>query len=582
MVDEKQIFSNGQEFNANLNEHTLKIAEYILDLDKNNIIDRLWKNDYTIWNSKPGEINNRLGWLHSPNIMRNAVFEIKSFVDEIRESKFNKAILLGMGGSSLAPEVFRSTFGVGIGFLDLVVLDSTDPGAVLKIEKELDVKNTLFIVSTKSGGTVETISFMKYFYYLVYKNLGKKEAGKHFIAITDPGSGLEKQAKELGFRKIFLNDPNIGGRYSALSYFGMVPAALIGMDILKLLEKGNKMATYCQETVLLETGQNTAAWLGAIMGGLAIEDIDKLTFISSPSIKYIGTWIEQLVAESTGKLGKGILPVCCTEPDLPDIYSNDRLFIYMKLKGEVEYDKATDRLEKTGHPLVRIILDDKYDLGGEMFRWEVATAVAGHILKINPFDQPDVESAKIRGREMMAEYKEKGKLPLIPVTLESEGLKFYASEQGKSAKELITHFLNPLITSDDTKNRKRYLAIQAYLNPSDAVSTILEKFREKIQQNYGVAVTIGFGPRFLHSTGQLHKGDGGRGLFIQLLGDMPEDCPIPDDPKNNSSSITFGVLKTSQALGDRQALIDAGRKVMTIDLGNDIEKGIRQLINVVD
>jgi len=582
MVDEKQVFINGQEFQANLNEHTMKIVENVLDLDKNNIMDRIWKNDYTVWGSKPDEISNRLGWLHSPNVMQDAVFEIKSFVDEIRESKFTKAILLGMGGSSLAPEVFRAIFGAKIGFVDLVVLDSTDPGAVLKIERELDVKNTLFIVSTKSGGTVETISFMKYFYHLVFKKFGRKDAGKQFIAITDPDSGLEKMAKDMGFRKIFLNDPNIGGRYSALSYFGLVPAALIGMDILKLLKNGNRMADYSQQSVLLETGQNSAAWLGAIMGGLALEEIDKLTIIPSSTLLDIGTWIEQLVAESTGKLGNGILPVCSAKPGSPEDYSNDRLFIYIKLEGEDEFDQPINQLEEDGHPVVRIVLKDKYDLGSEMFRWEIATAVAGHILKINPFDQPDVESAKIRAREMVAEFTETGKLPVLPVTLDADGLKVYTSIQGDSIKTLVNTFLEPLVKSEDASNRKRYLAIQAYLNPSNEVEFQLEKLRKKIQTQYGVAVTIGIGPRFLHSTGQLHKGDGGTGLFIQLLAEMAEDCDIPDDPRSDASSISFGVLKTSQSLGDRQALIDAGRDVMRIDLGNNIAEGIEKLINVMD
>jgi hypothetical protein len=429
---------------------------------------------------------------------------------------------------------------------------------------------------------VETISFMKYFYHLVFKELGKKDTGKHFIAITDPDSGLEKQAKELGFRKIFLNDPNIGGRYSALSYFGLVPAALIGMDILKLLKKANRTVDYSKESVLLETGQNTAAWLGAIMAGLTLEEIDKLTFISSPSLLDIGTWIEQLVAESTGKLGKGILPVCSTGPGNPEIYSNDRLFIYIKLKGEDEYDQSVNQLEEAGHPVVRIIVKDKYDLGGEIFRWEFATTVAGHILKINPFDQPDVESAKISAREMVKKFKKTGKLPVLPVTLDADGLKVYTSVQGKSIRALLNNFLDPLVTGEDASNRKRYLAIQAYLNPTDEVGILLEKLRVKIQAQYGVAVTIGFGPRFLHSTGQLHKGDGGSGIFIQLLADMPEDCDIPDNPMDDASSISFGILKTSQALGDRQALIDAGRDVMRIDLGNDITKGIENLIKVLD
>jgi glucose-6-phosphate isomerase len=486
-----------------------------------------------------------------------------------------------MGGSSLAPEVFRYTFGVGVGFLDLMVLDSTDPGAILEIEKNIQIDKTLFIVSTKSGGTVETISLMKYFYSLIRQKVGEEETGKHFIAITDPGSGLEEQAKDLGFRKIFLNDPNIGGRYSALSYFGLVPAALLGMDILKLIENADEMINHSREVALLETGQNSAAWLGAIMGGLALAGIDKLTFISSSSIKHFGTWIEQLVAESTGKLGKGILPVDGTEPETADKYSDDRIFIYLKFKGEDEYDEAADNLERAGHPIVRITLESVYDLGSEIFRWEMATIIAGHILKINPFDQPDVESAKIRAREMVSKFKDTGKLPVLPITLESEGLKVYSTDQSYTLENLISIFLGPLLLGEDINQPKRYLAIQAFLKPSEPFHSLLNRLRSKVQNQYGVAVTIGFGPRFLHSTGQLHKGDSGHGLFLQLLADMPEDCSVPDDPRKEESSISFGVLKTSQALGDRQALMDGGRNIMTIDLGSNIEKGIEKLVEVL-
>jgi glucose-6-phosphate isomerase len=581
MADNKQVFTNGKDFQANLNEHTLKIVEYVLDLDKNNIVDRIWKNDHTVWDTKPDEITNRLGWLKSTEVMKDAIFEIKSFVDEMRELKYNKAILLGMGGSSLAPEVFRYSFGVGVGFLDLRVLDSTDPGAVLEVENDLQIDKTLFIVSTKSGGTVETISLMKYFYSLVYHKVGEEKTGKHFIAITDPGSGLEEQAKDLGFRKIFLNDPNIGGRYSALSYFGLVPAALLGIDILKLIDNADKMIDHSREVALLEAGQNSAAWLGAIIGGLTLDRIDKLTLISSPSIKHFGAWVEQLVAESTGKLGKGILPVDGTKLEAAENYSDDRIFIYLKVKGEDDYDEATDNLEKAGHPIVRITLQSVYDLGGEIFRWEMATIIAGHILKINPFDQPDVESAKIRAREMVAKFKDTGKLPILPITLKTDGLKIYSTDQSHTLEHLVSIFLGPLLLSDDINQSKRYLSIQAFLKPSEQVQSLLYKLGSKVQNQYGVAVTTGFGPRFLHSTGQLHKGDRGHGLFLQLLADMPEDCSVPDDPRKEGSSISFGVLKTSQALGDRQALIDAGRKVMTIDLGSDIEKGIEKLIEVL-
>jgi len=581
MVDKTQVFSNGKDFLANLSEYTLNIVENVLELDKNNVIDRIWKKDHTVWAKEPAEISNRLGWLDSTRVMKDALLEIKSFVDEIRESKFNKAVLLGMGGSSLAPEVFRFTFGVGVGYLDLTVLDSTDPAAVLEIEKDLNIEKTLFIVSTKSGGTVETISFMKFFYSLVRNKVGEKKAGDHFIAITDPGSGLEEQAKKLNYRKIFLNDPNIGGRYSALSYFGLVPAALIGMDILKLINTADKMISFSKETVLLETGQNSPAWLGAIIGGLALDGIDKLTFILSPSIKHFGTWIEQLVAESTGKLGKGILPVLGSEPQAPENYSNDRLFIYMQYSGEDMNKEATDRLENAGHPVVRIALQDLYEMGGEIFRWEIATVIAGHILKINPFDQPDVESAKIRAREMVAAYQDKGKLPELPLTLESNGLKVYSTTGNTSFENIISSFLSQLLTPANVSQSKRYFSIQAYLKPSDKVYDMLKRLSLNIENQYGVAVTIGFGPRFLHSTGQLHKGDSGNGLFLQLLSDSLRDCQIPDDPLKQGSSISFGVLKTAQALGDRQALMDAGRNVLTIDLSSDPEKGIERLVEVV-
>jgi len=284
MKDKKQVFTNGSDFLANLDEHTLNIVEHVLDLDKNNIVDRIWKKDHTVWNDKPDEISNRLGWLSSPEVMKKAVFDIKSFVDEMREQKFDKAVLLGMGGSSLAPEVFRFTFGVGVGFLDLQVLDSTDPGAILEVERNLQIDKTLFIVSTKSGGTVETISLMKYFYSLVRQQNEIEDPGKHFIAITDPGSGLEKQAKNLNFRKIFLNDPNIGGRYSALSYFGLVPAALIGIDILKLIENAEKMVSYSHEVVLLESGKNSPypSPQGASKKGQNNEDTGRLCSQAPP------------------------------------------------------------------------------------------------------------------------------------------------------------------------------------------------------------------------------------------------------------------------------------------------------------
>ena len=578
----RQVFSSEHDFYANLGDDTLSVVEEVLTLDKNSMIDRMWKNDHTAWGKSPHEISNRLGWLKSPEVMADAVDEIMRFTDEIRKGQYKQVLLLGMGGSSLAPEVFRNTFGVARGFPDLTVLDSTDPGAIRAVEKKLDFTRTLFIVSTKSGGTVETISFMKYFYHAALETLGEEKVGEHFVAITDPGSGLEKMANELGFRKIFLNDPNIGGRYSALSFFGLVPAALLGIDIAKLLDRSRDMTAKCAESVLPEIGHNTAAWLGAILGRLAIDGKDKLTLISSPSLKYFGIWIEQLIAESTGKKGKGILPVDGEIPLKPQNYSDDRLFIYMKIYGENDIDEIAKEIDKSGFPIVQLLLDDIYDLGREFFRWEVATAVAASILKINPFDQPDVESAKESARRMVAKYKKKGKLPELPVSIQTGGLTVYSEKKADSLQEFINRFFQPLHSGPKEGNKRSYIAIQAYMNPSDQTADQLQALRTAISHRFQVAVTVGFGPRFLHSTGQLHKGDSGNGLFIQLLTKTGEDCPIPDNPKSNESSIGFGILKIAQAMGDRQALLKAKRSVFTIDLGLDIETGIQTLIKTME
>ena len=568
---------SGNDFYADLGSETLRIVEEVLALDKNRIIDRIWKKDHSVWSENPDEISNRLGWLDSPETMAGAVDEINLFVDKIRASGFQQVLLLGMGGSSLAPEVFRYTFGVAEDYLDLSILDSTDPGVVLEKKRNLDLNKTLFIVSTKSGGTVETISFMKYFYHTVLLELGSEKVGQHFIAITDPGSGLESMAQDLKFRKIFLNDPNIGGRYSALSYFGMVPAALLGIDINELLVRARQMVNDSKELVLPETGKNSAAWLGAILGVLSEGGKDKVTFISSPSLIYFGAWLEQLIAESTGKEGKGILPVNGETPLALRNYTQDRLFVYLKLAEENALDNQVAAIEKAGHPMVRITLNDLYDLGGEFFRWEVATAIAGKILRINPFDQPDVESAKVSARQMMAEFKEKGKLPDLPVVLEIDGIKVISDETEKDLSAQINKFFQVLNTTD----KNAYVALHAYLKSSDHTDQLLRELRSTIQQKYNLAVTVGYGPRFLHSTGQLHKGDGGNGMFIQLLADMPEDCSIPDDPSRNDSGISFGILKTAQAMGDRQALLNANRKVITIDLGSDISNGLQVLMEAL-
>ncbi len=581
MNKEKQIFSKKNDFYANIGSNTMNIVEDIISLDQNAIIDRLWQMDHTIWDDKPDEISNRLGWLKSPDIGTESLEKIVKFALDIKNSGFKKALLLGMGGSSLAPEVFKNTFGVAAGYLDLIVLDSTDPAAVLDAESKLEYKETLFIVSTKSGGTIETISFLKFFYHACCKELGSEKAGDHFIAITDPGSGLESMARELKFKRIFLNDPDIGGRYSVLSYFGLLPAALLGIDIKRLIENSREMALKCRESALPEAGQNSAAWLGAILGGLERRNVDKLTLLASPSLRHIGAWIEQLVAESTGKNGRGILPVDLETISMPQDYLKDRVFVYLKLKDENnDLDSQLKLLEESGFPVVHLILNDLYTLGGEFFRWEIATTVAAVIMKINPFDQPDVESAKIRARQMMDEYMKEGKLHEPPVTLQNDDLKITTSYKSENLNDLITNFLKPLSDLPDSGENLPYVAIQAYMKPDEQTTTLLQDLRNILQKRFKIATTIGYGPRFLHSTGQLHKGDGGKGLFIQLIAEEGVDCSIPVEPLSDDSVISFRTLKRAQALGDRQALLDAGRDVLMIDLGKESVRGIQNLKKV--
>lgn len=582
MADKKQYFSNGDDFYANLGKHTISIAETVLNLDKNTIIDRIWNKDYTVWGEDRDEIQNRLGWLDCPESMQNHVQDINQFVESVKSAGFKSALLLGMGGSSLAPEVFRNTFGVSEGYLDLRVLDSTDPDAVQEVGNGLDFHETLFIISTKSGGTIETISLMKYFYNRALQVLDQNKVGKHFIAITDPGSGLESMANELGFRKIFLNDPNIGGRYSALSYFGLVPAALIGINIMDLLVRAENISMISKESVLPEQSHNSSAWLGVILGHLALADLNKLTLILSPSIKYFGAWVEQLVAESTGKQGKGIVPV---DGEIPGTFMadpDDRIFVYLKLSGENDYDHISDVLEKSNKPLVRIILRDINDLGGEFFRWEIATVIAGQIMGINPFDQPDVESAKVQSRKMIAEYQQNGHLPDLKGIMPVNGLNVTItpdySNSSKSPEKIIRQFF----ITQSTENTPAYIAVQAYLKPCPDNDKLLEDFRIWLREKTGIVTTVGYGPRFLHSTGQLHKGDGGKGFFVQLLSDFAKDCPIPDQADKSNSSASFGILIAAQAMGDRQALINAGRQIITVNLGSNVKDGLKRLCEILN
>jgi hypothetical protein len=401
---------------------------------------------------------------------------------------------------------------------------------------------------------VETLSFFNFFYNRVTETLGADQAGEHFITITDPGDKLVDLALRCHCRTNIVNDPNIGGRYSALSYFGLVPAALVGVDVPRLLDCALAMTSGCEPCVA--AGDNAGAWLGAILGQLAKAGRDKVTFAISPALASFGDWVEQLIAESTGKEGKGILPVVGEPLGPPEVYGDDRLFVHLRLDGDETHDVALAALEAAGHPVVRLNLQDSYDLGKQFFLWEMATAVAGHRLSINPFDQPNVEAAKVLARQMVAEYTEKGTLP--------------SGESAPLTAEALNDFLAQAQPGD-------YITLQAYLQPTAETDAALATLRARLRDRFRLATTVGYGPRFLHSTGQLHKGDAGHGLFIQLTADDPHDVPIPNEAGSPASSITFGVLKAAQALGDRQALLEAGRRVIRFHLGDDIVDELKKL-----
>ncbi len=575
--EKSKLFDKKSRFELNLGQYKAEVDRAFTKLLEQKIIERIWQADYTVWKPQPDEIANRLGWLESPQSMQNVVPEITTFVNKIREEGFSHALLLGMGGSSLAPEVFRKVFGVQPGYLDLSVLDSTDPEAVLACSEKLDPSKTLYIVSTKSGGTIETLSFAKYFYNQVLNSVGVDRVGSHFIAITDPGSGLEALAKRLNFRRIFLNDPNVGGRFSALTLFGLVPAALLGVDLNWLLQRASAMAEECRKG----NSENTAAWLGVALGQMALLGKDKLTFLSSSSIAHFVAWVEQLIAESTGKEGKGILPVDGEMISSIDQYGKDRFFLYLKTAGDVSYDEKIELLKQFGYPLAEIEISDIYNLGREFFRWEFATAVAGWQLGINPFDQPNVELAKIAARQAVATYQEKGQLPKLQPAVEESGIKVFFDGVVSNIRDAFKQFLSQADQGNENGKNRSYIAIHAYLSPREEITAVLQKFRQKLGEKTGFATTLGYGPRFLHSTGQLHKGDGGKGLFIQIVGEPKKDVPIPDEPGSEKSSITFGVLINAQSLGDRLALLDAGRKVLRIQL-DEISNGLQKLMEALD
>jgi glucose-6-phosphate isomerase len=511
------------------------------------IVSRIWKRDYTVWKPDPREITNRLGWLDIANAMSTKVSMLNSFAAEIHDAGFRHVVLLGMGGSSLGAAVLGHTFGNSDLYPQLIVLDSTLPESIQATVDSVDPKLTLFLVSSKSGTTAEPLILYAFFRNLLDKELGKGKASRHFVAITDDGTPLVKLAEQDSFRHIFLNPSDIGGRYSVLSYFGLVPAALIGMDIPMLLQRADAMRRDCSGST--PDHHNAGAWLGICMGALALTGRDKLTLITSPSVAAFGLWAEQLIAESTGKEGKGIIPVS-SEPIMePEHYGDDRLFIYLRVADDDNHavDAAVGGLISSGQPAIVLQLKDTYDIGAEFFRWEFATAVAGAVLGIQPFDQPDVQKSKDVTARLLEEFSALGHLP----ELEAAG----------SLHDLLSHAANG-----------RYLAVMAYLNQTAKIDRAFEKLRRKVAETYRVATTLGYGPRFLHSTGQLYKGGKNTGLFLQLTVDHGRDLSVPGKP------YSFGTVADAQALGDFRALQAAGRMVVRANLHDSRASTIERLL----
>jgi glucose-6-phosphate isomerase len=567
-----------------LGELETAVREKLATLEEQGFSRRLWERDASLWKTDPEPqriIRNALGWLTVPQATLEGLAELSSFVEEVKAAGFKHAVVLGMGGSSLCPDVCRASFGTAPGFLDLQVLDSTVPASLARAVDPAEVRRTLFLVSSKSGGTVESLSFYKHFRGQVRAAKGDS-AGENFVAITDPGSSLEKLAREQGFRRVFPGQPDIGGRFSALSNFGMVPAALAGVDVRGLVSRAKEMCKACSAEVPVK--DNPGVVLGVVIAEAARAGRDKITFILSPGINTFGDWVEQLIAESTGKEGKGLVPV--PERDLadPGAYGNDRLFVHMELASEPDENLqgALRTLESASHPVVRIRLRDKLDLGREFFRWELATATAGALLGINPFDQPNVQESKDNTNRLLAEFRAQGKLNEGSPLLEADGLKIFCDpatllQLSKSAEDhgLSTEGLADIFASFLGLARPGdYVALMAYLDFSSLHKALLRALQFQIRDSLYLATTVGFGPRYLHSTGQLHKGGPNNGLFMQITCDDAGDVPIPGEP------YTFSVLKQAQALGDLAALQGKGRRVIRIHLGADIQAGLDQLTGI--
>jgi transaldolase/glucose-6-phosphate isomerase len=543
------------------------------DWKKSNKVRRLWQRDASVWTG--ADEDKWLGWLTIVDEQLAHIDALKSVAADIRNAKFKHALLLGMGGSSLCPEVLRLTFGKIKGYPELHVLDSTDPAQIKAIEKKVDLKSTICIVSSKSGSTLEPNIYKQYFFEQVKKKVGEKEVGNRFIAITDPGSKMQTVAENDKFRKIFFGDPSIGGRYSALSNFGMVPGSIMGIDIPKFLKITAEMVKACGADTAADA--NPGVILGAILGAGAVNGRDKTTIIASPGIYDLGAWLEQLLAESTGKIGKGIIPIDRETLAKPAVYGNDRVFAYLRLetKPSKAQDAAVAALEKAGHPVVRISIPNIYNLGQEFFRWEIATAVAGSIIGINAFNQPDVEASKIETKKLTSEYEEKGKLPPESPFFEGNGIKLYADEKNAAALKGGSTLTDVLQAHLGRIHDGDYFGVLGYITMNDANEKAMQQMRLAVRDKKKVATVLGFGPRFLHSTGQAYKGGPNSGVFLQITCDDAVDLPVP------GQKYTFGVVKAAQARGDFAVLAERGRRALRVHLGKNVAKDLAKLNSAV-
>jgi transaldolase/glucose-6-phosphate isomerase len=560
---------------------TYKLSEVLAASVKTNLADwqaadklaRLWRHDASLWTNT--DEASWLGWLGITEDQIAHIGDLKKLAADVKSAGFTDILLLGMGGSSLCPEVLDKTFGHIAGFPQLHVLDSTDPAQVKAFDSKVNPAKTLFIVSSKSGSTLEPNIFKQYFFERTTQSVGKEKAGSHFIAITDPGSKMEQVAKADNFRHIFYGLPSIGGRYSALSNFGMVPAAAMGVDITKFLDRTEQMVKACGANV--PVAENPGALLGVILGTAAKSGRDKVTIIASPGISDVGAWLEQLLAESTGKQGHGIIPVDREALGAPDVYGNDRVFAYLRLETapDATQDAQVSTLEKAGQPVIRISVADVYSIGQEFFRWEIATAVAGSIIGINAFNQPDVEASKIATRELTTAYEKTGSLPAESSVLEDKGIKLFTDPKNADAlakaagtNKNLTGYLRAHLNRIGAGD---YFALLAFVEMTAEHEVKLQALRHSVRDKKHAATCLGFGPRFLHSTGQAYKGGPNSGVFLQVTCDDAADLPVP------GQKYTFGIVKAAQARGDFQVLADRGRRALRVHLGKDLNAGLATL-----